>query len=492
MRKIRFVSFLLSLWVLSSCTDILDKEPYGLSNFWQTPADAELGINAAYEPLLFEEVYGRGQFWMSAASDDFIVNRDKPTEKLLTSFSTNENTSSYAYSYWKHMYQIIRRANDVLENVPQIGMDAELKDRILGEANFLMGFGYFQLVRRYGGVPFYDYQKPDEINKPRETTEESYRRIEEYLQTAAELLPWTHSAEAVGRAHKGAALGLLAKVYAYQQKWQESKDASGQVINSGKYTLTERYQDIFTIEHEKASENLFAVQCNPVRHESTITSIVQLPGTITNGSGWKYFAPTFSLAKAFEPGDERRAATLVDIDGGVFRFDGEDITLSENLVGAWGTAHIAVKYVHPYQEKYVGWESGLDIPVLRYSDVLLLNAEAIIMLNGGGPNAPDLGVAAAATAFNQVRVRAFAGDGSKAITAPSFTDLVHERRCEFAFEEQRHYDLVRWGLAEEVYNAGIDDPRGSRPFDASVHSLFPLPQREIDNSNGMLKQNPGY
>lgn len=494
MKQIKIIICVFFAFVASSCSEnFLDKTPYGLGSFWNTEEDAELGINAAYEPLYFEESYGRGHFWLSTAGDDFIVNKNKTAVINMTSFTTNVNVAGYSQSYWSDFYKIIRRSNDVLKNVPGIEMNEQLKNRILGEANFLLGFAYFQLIQKYGGVPFYDYEEEDNINKPRLSREESYTRVENYLKVAVDLLSeWQYSGEEVGRPHKGSALGLLAKVYAFQGKWTECKSASDKLINSQQYELLPNYQDVFSIAYEKSSEHLFSLQCKAVRHESTITSIVHLPGSITNGSGWNYFAPTTSLAKAYEEGDMRKDATLVSIDGGEFTFDGSTIELSKDIVGSWGTDYICVKFAHPYREKYVGWESGLDIPILRYSDVLLLNAEATIMLNNGGPENRDLGVSEAAESFNKVRVRAFNGDEQKAISAPSFNDLVKERRCELAFEECRHYDLVRWGLAEEIYNAGVDDPRGPRSYNPSIHNVFPLPQGELDNSNGVLEQNPGY
>jgi hypothetical protein len=119
-----------------------------------------------------------------------------------------------------------------------------------------------------------------------------------------------------------------------------------------------------------------------------------------------------------------------------------------------------------------------------------------MQLAGAGPSNPNTGVAAAAASFNKVRVRAFGNDNSKAIAAPTFTDLVKERRCELAYEEDRHFDLVRWGMAEKIYNSATTatDPRGPRHFVAGKNDHLPLPQEEIDKSNGVLINNPspGY
>jgi hypothetical protein len=152
---------------------------------------------------------------------------------------------------------------------------------------------------------------------------------------------------------------------------------------------------------------------------------------------------------------------------------------------------VCIKFMTPYADGYTTWNPGLDVPVLRYADILLINAEAIMQLNGAGPTQRTVGVSAAAGPFNEVRGRA----GLETISAPTFNDLMYERRMELAFEGgDRHFDLVRWGLAEEVYNSlsAEGSYKPARTFDADVNNLLPYPQEEIDNSNGTIKQNDGY
>ncbi|MDR2921457.1 MAG: RagB/SusD family nutrient uptake outer membrane protein [Tannerella sp.] len=493
---------LLTTTIFTSCVDdFLDKEPYGTSSFWTTPAEAELGINAAYQPFYEEEFYGRGQFWLETADDDMIVNNSGKTTTInLTSFISTTNDDGYSRSYWEYSYRIIRRSNDVLRNVPNMSMDQNLKNRILGEANFMLGLTYFQLARRHGGLPFGDKENPLDYNKPRETLTETYNRIEAYLLEATHLLTeWnSNNGENAGRATLGAAWGTLAKVYCYWGKYDKAKDACEKVINSGQFDLLDDYAKAFSLEYEKSPEHIFYVNNKAERHHGTITSIVHLSQKLTDGGGWKYFAPTKSLSDAFEPEDTRRSVTLAGIRETV-RLLNTDVLLTADNISDMGTGFMCMKYASPYQKlSSYDWETGLDIPILRYSDILLLHAEAIIVLGGGGPDPGkrNTGVAAAAESFNKVRLRAFKQDQSKYIAAPTFMDLVNERRCELAFEEQRHADLVRWGLAKEVYAAATTatDPRGPRTFDPAKHNYFMLPQREIDISNGLLINNPepGY
>ncbi|MCL1938582.1 MAG: RagB/SusD family nutrient uptake outer membrane protein [Candidatus Azobacteroides sp.] len=502
MKQYSLLGILLLALSFSACD--LDKEPYGISNFWNTEADVQLAINSAYAPFYDEEGFGRGHWWAGPASDDMVINRNKEDDAALTEFRTTVNASGGQFSNWKLMYKVIRRANDVIKHAASIEMPEENRNLFLGEANFICAYAYFYLAKRYGGLPFYDYNRPEEINKPRETKTETYNRIEAYLKTAIAYYEkqdaWTLENANLGRPNLGAAYGLLAKVYAHWGKYAEAKAAAEKVINSGLYSLdltdNNGYAHLFSPDGEKHKEVLFNLVNKPIRNQGTVTSVVLLSATLSSGTGWYYFAPTKSLYEAFEPGDLRRKATLVGA-GDEVHFLGKAQVLTEADIKDMTTGYMGTKYLAAYN-KLSGWnwESGEDIPLLRYADVLLIHAEAEIFLAGGGANNRTLGVPAAAQSFNEVRVRAFGGDASKAIVAPTFNDLVNERRCELAYEDERHYDLVRWGLAQEVYAAATSatDPRGPRTFDPAKDAHFPIPQREIENTDYLLANNPldGY
>ena len=191
----------------------------------------------------------------------------------------------------------------------------------------------------------------------------------------------------------------------------------------------------------------------------------------------------------------RRRVTLVG-DGDKVKYLGKEVTLTKNMIVDMADGYMCAKFSKAYEGLTEWqWESGADIPLLRYADVLLLDAEADIFLAGGGPANPTLGVPAAANSFNEVRLRAFGADASKRIPAPTFNDLVKERRCELAYEGERHFDLVRWGLAKDIYAAAKDDDQhGPRTFDPVKNAHFPIPQKEIENTDYKLINNPapGY
>lgn len=517
-----------STLLFSSCD--LDKSPYGNSTFWNSKEEIKLGLIAAYTPLYEEEGYGRGHWWADV-SDDMNVNRDKPVEIALSYFPAagTSNTSGGHLDNWELMRQVIRRANNVIRyTTPEIEMTDKERDMILGEANFLCAYSYFYLAKRYGGLPFYDYKNPDEINIPRSTKEQTYKNIETYLLTAIDHFEkhdfWTRSDTEWGRPNTGAAYGLLAKVYAHWGKYPEAKAAAEKVIDSGKYSLNTTnnngYAHLFSLAGEKSDEVLFNLSNKNVRHQGTVTSVICLAGKMSGGTGWYYFTPTRSLLKAFEDGDLRRSVTMKkegdlvsykpyikmlqeEENAAAIKANRPPVTIVAPQpiravdVSDMKTGYMGSKYLAAYDQlDSWSWESGQDIPLLRYADVLLIHAEAEIFLGGGGSTNRTLGVSAAAKSFNEVRLRAFGGDATKTIAAPTFNDLVRERRCELAYEDERHYDLVRWGLAKEVYAATttVDDPRGPRNFNPEVNAHFPLPKTEIDNSNGVLVDNPlaGY
>lgn len=501
---------LIPLLISFSACD-LDKEPYGLTSFWNSEGDAWAGLAAAYQPFYEENGFGRGHWWTGPLSDDMIYNRDRANEDPLVNFPVDKynvlttNNSGGLRDFWVYMYRVIRRSNDVMKNVPNIQMSEESHDIMLGEANFLCAFAYFELAKRYGGLPFYDYNHPTETNKPRETLNETYTHIETYLKTSITHFEkqnlWKRSDKDWGRPNLGAAYGLLAKVYAHwatgdPSKYRDCKTMCEKVI--GKYNLdmagNNGFAHLFSLAGEKHEEVLFNLTNSPERNKGSVTSTICLSGTLSGGTGWYYFAPTQSLKNAFDKGDLRQRVTIVGI-GDKVNYLGKETILNNTNLSDMRSGLMCNKYLSVYNTLTAwAWESGQDVPLFRYADVLLLHAEAEIFLAGGGPNNRDLGVPAAAASFNEVRVRAFGGDVTKAIASPTFNDLVKERRCELAYEGAREFDLVRWGLAKEVYADGTGDPKGKRYFNPEIHNYLALPQKEIDNSDGILINNPrdGY
>lgn len=492
MKKYTAIAALVIL--LSSCSeDFLNKDPHEFTDaaFWKTAEQAESALAGTYQPLQDEEALG-GEEWcgMEAFSDIGYMNDNYSDFIAMTEFRAVQNTENdLSLNSYKSYYKVIKRANDVLTHVPNIAMNEAQKKRILGEANFLLAFAYFTEVNRYGGVPIYDPQNTESA-LVRATEAQVWALIEASLVKATTQLSFEHEE---GRPGLGAAWGLLAKVYAYQKKWTEAKSAAEQVINSGKHSLYPVYSALFTLEHDNESENLWVLGAR--LGEYPITSILYLPndvwgGTHTEelGAGWRLVSATSAFYDSYAPLDKRKAATVAKRNVDKVTYNGStDVLKAPNNQ----SPVVCIKFMQPYAAAYTTWSPGLSIPALRYADVLLIHAEAVMNLNGGGPDKRTVAVAAAATSLNLVRVRA----GLSAIAAPTFNDLMYERKAELAFEGgDRHFDLVRWGLAAEVYNnlAAEGTYKPKRTFVPAKHRLLPYPQQEIDNSNGSIKQNAGY
>lgn len=487
------ISICIASLLISCSKDFLDKKPHEFTDavFWQTAEQAEAGLAGAYTPFQDEEALG-GEEWagMESFSDIGYMNDTYSDFIAMSEFRATQNTENdLSLNSYRSYYKVIKRATDVLVNVPNISMDATQQNRILGEANFLRAFAYFMLTIRYGGLPIYDPEN-SESALVRASQEQIWTLIENNLKDATTQLAFEHEK---GRPGQGAAWGLLAKVYAYQQKWEDAKDAAEKVINSGKHHIYPVYADLFSREHDNESEHLWVLGAREGSYP--ITSILFLPNDVWGGThpeeagaGWRLVSATSHFYDSYLPLDVRKSATVAKRNVDVVTYNGStDILKAPNNQ----SPVVCIKYMQPYANGYTDWGSGLSVPALRYADVLLIHAEAIMNINGGGPQNRTAGIAEAATSFNEVHERA----GFEPIAAPTFNDLMYERKMELAFEGgDRHFDLVRWGLAEEVYNnlPAEGSYKPARHFVPATHNLLPFPQAEIDNSNGSITQNLGY
>ena len=463
---------------LAACSDDpLQATPYGQTtsaNFWRSVDDAEAAINAAYEPLREHDFYGHAEHTFSIPSDDQWRAGDHSEDQAIEELTFGPNNPVLEYS-WEPKWEIISRANQVLINVPEMDMPSDLKDRILGEAHFLRGFIYWRLAVIYGGVPLIleEQAEAGEFNLPRASLEETRAQIEQDLQQAAQLLPLEHTAENLGRPTKGSAWGFLTKLYVYQERWQDAIQVGRQVIE-GPYPLADSFQENFQIETENNPEMLFAVQ----NKDGWGGSAHKIYTTPRPWGGWDFHEPTQNLVDEFEDSDPRRDYSLYEV--------GEMVDLGGDRGPTEYTPDLSQTGYH--FAKFSSWREsgGLDddqnIPILRAADVYLLVAEAKIRSSGNGD-----------AEINAVRQRV----GLPTISGATMEDLIHERRVELAGENQRHFDLMRWDKAgivdiKAIYaeDRGPFDP--PREFERPKHYLFAIPQRQIDLSNGVLEQNPGY
>jgi starch-binding outer membrane protein, SusD/RagB family len=473
MKKILFL--LLSVTLFSSCNDdYLSTEKEDVvkaENFFVTQSDAVESVNAIYSNLRAWRLAGFGPLILSIAGDD-AEKGSSPGDAAFFSDINNFNYSPSAFiinDYWTGQFYGINLCNQTITNVPGIVMDESLKTRLLAEARFLRGVHYFNLVRTFGGVPIFDGLPADQnYNIPRNTKEEVYAFILADLQFAKENLPANYGSQDIGRATKGAANGFIAKVNMYQANWSLVLSATNEIIGSG-YDLLPNFNSVFRIANENSVESVFEIQATFVSGNCDVSSsqYSQVQG-VRGQYGWGFNVPTQALADSYEAGDLRRDATII--------FRGETTPEGDfiNPIGD-NPMYNQKAYVPSGQIGNCSEGSEQNIRVLRFAEVLLMNAEA----------ANELGDSAQALlSVNKVRTRAGLPQLSGLSQADLRTAIWKERKSELAMEYDRFLDLVRQGNAPTVL--------GPLGFTSGKNELFPIPSESISLSNGVLTQNPGY
>ncbi len=494
--------------------------------FWQSDADVVKAVASIYVPMKNEATWGRDLFWVQNASDDLIVGRVKADGENIKNFIPS-GREGYLTGGWNDLYWMINKANQVIKNVPTApNLSEEVRKRSMGEVYFIRGFAHFWLAYLWGhknqGVPFdmpenAEYEKRIPPQLPSVT--DNYAQVISDLQKAADLLPYFESYAGAdqGRAHKVAAWGYMVKVYAYWAQYDASKwdlipaladrikNEGHRALITGKATPALNYKSVFTIANNWSSEYIWSINSNEQGGSEFMGVILENKGWgIYNG--WGYFQPTEELYEEYESSDPRREATILKF-GDKFTFFGvERSYYSTNSLSGFQIN----KYMEPFTYGAGGIASTntmvnpngdypttkLNLPLMRYAEVLLFKAEALIKLGRNGE---------AATPLNEVRARVGLGP----IASPTLDDLKHERRVELACEwTDRLADLKRWGDYAKI-NAPLHgrihtsqtDPSSpytiqqvwpARKFDPAKHMAWPISPDEIGRSNGTYKQTPGW
>ncbi|MVN78637.1 RagB/SusD family nutrient uptake outer membrane protein [Hymenobacter sp. HMF4947] len=507
-RRAGTAALALSLAVASGCKTFLDVAPQGqLSEeaIKADPAAAQKLVDGVYDALYLSGGFGAdvNGFQLVVLSDIASDDADKGSTPSDYNDAANIDnftatpTNSNVNNVWNGHFQAIARANQALDKIPLSPADASIKNRQLAEVRFLRGYFYFNLVRLFGGVPLLDrVPSVGDVNNPalqtRASAADIYAFIISDLQFAVDNLPAKAGTD-VGRANKTAAQAMLAKVYLYQKNYQKAYDLTSAVITSGAYSLYGNYADIWRTVGNNNSESIFEVQTgvNAACNNSALQLYVVAQGPRSGGKyGWSdlgfgFNTPSASLANAYEAGDVRRAGTIIFINPtapagqrstGTVLWDGFRIPSQDSVEGS----RFSYKAYHSRtKEPNCGNTDFLpkNIRIMRYAEVLLINAEAAVQLGN---------TAAATTDLTLVRARA-----GLAAAAPTLANIWRERRVELAMEHDRFFDLVR----QESVQAGRIVPAYAahgKTFVKGKNEIFPIPQSQIDLSGGVLTQNPGY
>ncbi|MCE6992467.1 RagB/SusD family nutrient uptake outer membrane protein [Dyadobacter sp. CY323] len=492
MKRILFL--ITGLFCITGCSDLLNKQPLAelsVGSAYKTESDALKAITAAYNPLLNFPGYD-GYSIYDIVTDNAEKGGEGPSDGSYFNEIANftiPTSNTVALQVWRNCYLGVYRSNLVLENVPGIEMNPIVSARILGEAKFLRAYYYFILVTLFGDVPLITKSDIQTFDAERTSKDVVYALIEKELAEASEVLPLRSklTADEKGRATKGAAQAYLGKVYLYKKDFAQAETWFKKVMDSNEYALEADYYRLFTIAGEFGTENIFEI--NHLYSPQYLAARNQ--GSIRQGSagmyGWGFANPTQDFVDAFEPGDPRLWQTV---------YKQGDVMPDKKIadVGNSETGYMSKKaYLLAEDFPATGdpANSGKNELKLRYGMLLLWYAEAA---NENGNIQPAL------AALNQVRKRARQGvanvlpDVTAADKATLRAKIWQEERVEYGMENHRYFDLIRQGRAGTVlraYAAKYNTAKGKNFIDG-INELFPIPQTEIDLSQGKLTQNKGY
>ena len=468
----------------ASCNDLLTETPRATivtDTFFQSAADARAAIAAAYRPLSSQasSTFDQNLQWaLNAASDESRVGPEEENANIvsLTQLrwtATNPSTSGA----WAGLYQMITRANLVLEKVPGIQMDETQRNQILAEAKFLRALGYHYLVRLYGDVPIVTTTEEQLGSGARAPAAQVYAQIIKDATEAEAVLPLTWPAVEKGRATKGAAQALLAEHYIWVKSWANAAAQTQKIIASNTYSLVPNYIQAFLPGSQNRPEEIFAAQSSSANGAPVIrTAEWTYPRNMNPNAagGWGTYQPLQWFIESYPAGDYRREVSFFTTGR---LATGQEVTFAPHIY----------KY-RPTQRP--GLAQDVNWPIYRYADVLLMHAEA---LNEQGQTAQ------AVTFVNQVRARARNGAGNENRSSPANLAaslsqaqlreaIFEERMWELAFESKRWFDMVRRGW-DYFRTALARDPTATDVQQTDM--LWPIPQVQID-LNPALTQNPGY
>jgi hypothetical protein len=472
--------------VLFSCSDLLEEKPTSFvspTNFYRNASDANIALTGVYDMLhsVYNSNVGFAILWGDHGTD---LMTHRPGHPALTGSASYTLTSQYTQlnNLWVNTYELINRANSVIDRVPAIEMDETEKNRIIGEALFLRAHMYFNLVMAWGDVPLVveETTSLENLDVSRTPSTEVYDQIIEDLIQAEGLLPNTAGNE---RATAGAAKALLGKVY-LQMSGNPLNDVSKlplasaklkEVMDDNVYMLLDDYSEVFALDNEDNNEIMFAVQyAAGIQQGGSLTRIYGPFGSFVNGGAIDFHRINTEFANSFDTIDTRLAQNVAKIN------------VNTGNAAAWRPW----KWIKPLPVTYGEGDGPQDFPLLRFADVLLMYAEAQNAINNG-PNQE------AYNAINMIRNRAGLDDLTTGLSQEEFLDaLLQERAWELCYEGHRRADLIRNGKLLEKVQAIPSDTQQYGNYVAAqnireFHLLWPIPLREID-LNPNLEQNPNY
>lgn len=519
MNKVR-IDWLMAFIVLGmvvSCNEFLVRTPLDTPSsetFWETADQAEMWVNSLYNGLptgndAIFEAYSDNAFGRAGLAANNIANGSFEPNDI----RVNEN--------WNYRY--IRAGLEFFQNIDRVpDITPARLDQLSGQVHFHLAFQYYRLITLYRDVPLVmEPLNVDRSDVPKSPKAEVLAYILDQVDQAVAKLPETWPPDQAGRATRGAALALKARVLLFNERWQEAANAAKQIMDAGNYKLHPNFDEIFRLDfNNRTEEVILAYQLEgkvaPVPAENAAQRFLpvsmgccalvlptpQLEASFEMSDGLPIDeSPLFDATRPFDNRDPRYYETFLyhgaELDGVVL-----DLTTNE--------LNFARTYL--YYKKYIQGRDNLTnnlVPVnwiiFRYADVLLMYAEAQNESAGPDDSVYD--------ALDLIRERAGMPlvDRSRYSDQSSLREFIrNERRVELAGEGLRYFDIIRWRTAEHTMNItlksmdlanwvdGPVDPNGNpiltekavqpRTFDPARHYVWPIPQDAIDRSDGILVQ----
>ena len=491
--KAKYIIIILAAALFASCSDFLNIRSEGSmpssGTDYSKPENIFLPVSAAYASMRLNE--GQAQSYvgvMEIVSDDADKGSsadDGPTVAELDKFTYGPENNNVD-AMWNYFYDIASAANYAIESMDKFKAAITSDDGLLqveqcrGEAKIIRAYAYFNLVRLFGTVPKIDRtMTANELASMQvSTAEQLYDFIYDDLDAAIASVPASYPSGYPGRYTKYTAMALKAKVAMYRADWKEAAKQADAIIASGKFSLQSRFKDAFSVEYECGSESLMEIQSSDMDQTSdplplNYYAFIQGPrgNTPSNMQGWGYKVPSDKLMQFFdERGDVVRKSVTVLVRG-TKTAEGDSIKVACTNPFYNGKVYTPSS---GSKRSYNGYGLDHNMRIIRYAEVLLIYAEAMLK---GAAITSESGYTAE-SALNEVRARV----GLAAVDA-TLENVYDERRAELALEENRFFDLVRTGNAVKVL--------GPLGYKQGKNELFPIPSAERQLNPGLPKT-PGY
>lgn len=491
--------------------DLHSKTELSSGNFWKTAGDVQVAVNGIYDVLQARTLYGGS--WNSTVSlvhydsfGDNSWNRIRFEGPGFFIRGTLDPSEALFRLLWQESYKGIARCNEAVANIQSMQEnnlgDASVIDGYLGQVYFLRALFYFNLAVYYEDVPLIlNVQSLDNAYVTKNSQREVLDQVIADLRSAIERLPSAYTDDLYGYATKGAANGLLARVYLFDKQWDKAAETALEVINSGHYNLDVPYENEFTYEGEMAKDIVFSVRFEEAAGFNTgeVFSVTNMSSpkwthqALSNLVNDYYCTDGLPIGESplYDPANPKlnrdpRLAASIYFRGDVFI---EDLNI---VFTANDTGYGIKKYVRSRttpKGAATADPGGQDYYLIRYADVLLMRAEALIESGQISGEVYAL--------INQVRDRvqmpSIEDTEGTGLTQDQLRDILrHERRVELAFEGLRFFDLKRWGSVQEAYERLKTDPagfpdQGLVKYQGRRSELFPVPLSELD-ANPNLEQ----